>query len=203
MDKHERPYKCEHTGCEKLQGFTYSGGLLRHQREVHKMHGGTKEQLFCPFENCKRNAGSGFTRKENLHEHIRRVHRRATDGLDLTNATKRNFDELDSTTDPVLHTPEIPVQAEDIVVDENIDPNMDSPMSHPPKRRRVTQTNGTPALLDSSTDTIVEMKVTVQKLVEQNRFLVQQNQDIRRELHSLVDRLNKMEDHYGQRLLEE
>src|SRR5579871_1814223 len=78
MDKHERPYKCNAPGCEKLQGFTYSGGLLRHQREVHKMHGGTKKALFCPEPNCKRNSGSGFTRKENLSEHIRRVHRRQT-----------------------------------------------------------------------------------------------------------------------------
>jgi hypothetical protein len=78
MDKHERPYKCTAPGCEKLQGFTYSGGLLRHQREVHKMHGGTKKPLYCPEPNCKRNSGSGFTRKENLSEHIRRVHRRQT-----------------------------------------------------------------------------------------------------------------------------
>jgi hypothetical protein len=83
MDKHDRPYKCLEPGCEKLQGFTYSGGLLRHQREVHKMHGGTRKQLYCPEPNCKRNAGSGFTRKENLSEHIRRVHRRNTDGSDL------------------------------------------------------------------------------------------------------------------------
>ena len=43
MDKHDRPYKCNVKGCEKLQGFTYSGGLLRHEREVHKMHGGTNK----------------------------------------------------------------------------------------------------------------------------------------------------------------
>jgi hypothetical protein len=83
MDKHDRPYKCLEPGCEKLQGFTYSGGLLRHQREVHKMHGGTKKALYCPEPNCKRNSGSGFTRKENLSEHIRRVHRRATDGTEV------------------------------------------------------------------------------------------------------------------------
>jgi hypothetical protein len=40
MDKHDRPYKCPADGCEKLPGFTYSGGLLRHQREVHNLHGG-------------------------------------------------------------------------------------------------------------------------------------------------------------------
>ncbi|CAI6340882.1 unnamed protein product [Periconia digitata] len=83
MDKHDRPYKCNVAGCEKLQGFTYSGGLLRHEREVHKMHGGTKKSLFCPFTDCKRSSGSGFTRKENLAEHIRRVHRRTSMSADL------------------------------------------------------------------------------------------------------------------------
>ena len=83
MDKHDRPYKCNVKGCEKLQGFTYSGGLLRHEREVHKMHGGTKKSLFCPFVDCKRSSGSGFTRKENLAEHIRRVHRRTSMSADL------------------------------------------------------------------------------------------------------------------------
>ena len=75
MDKHDRPYRCERPGCEKLRGFTYSGGLLRHQREVHKDHGGPKDHLMCPVPYCKRNTGNGFTRKENLNEHLRRVHR--------------------------------------------------------------------------------------------------------------------------------
>ncbi|KAF2742066.1 hypothetical protein M011DRAFT_413379 [Sporormia fimetaria CBS 119925] len=74
MDKHERPYKCSAKGCEKLQGFTYSGGLSRHEREVHGMHGGKKE-LFCPYQDCKRSSGTPFTRKENRDEHMRRVHR--------------------------------------------------------------------------------------------------------------------------------
>ncbi|KAK3069194.1 hypothetical protein LTR53_012655 [Teratosphaeriaceae sp. CCFEE 6253] len=74
MDKHDRPYRCPHTQCGKLQGFTYSGGLLRHEREVHGKHGGPKAQLMCPYDDCKRHAGKGFTRKENLNEHIRRVH---------------------------------------------------------------------------------------------------------------------------------
>ncbi|KAK5714100.1 hypothetical protein LTR15_011008 [Elasticomyces elasticus] len=74
MDKHDRPYRCPHSQCGKLQGFTYSGGLLRHEREVHGKHGGPKAALSCPYEDCKRHTGKGFTRKENLNEHIRRVH---------------------------------------------------------------------------------------------------------------------------------
>ncbi len=74
MDRHERPYKCREAGCELNPGFTYSGGLLRHQREVHKMHLSTKQPLYCPFPNCNRSSGTGFTRKENLEEHKRRRH---------------------------------------------------------------------------------------------------------------------------------
>lgn len=74
MDRHERPYKCNEPGCEVSLGFTYSGGLLRHQREVHKMHLTSRELLYCPFQNCVRASGNGFTRKENLEEHKRRRH---------------------------------------------------------------------------------------------------------------------------------
>jgi len=74
-DKHNRPYVCEERGCEKILGFTYSGGLLRHQREVHKQHGGPKARCVCPHKDCKRSTGTGFSRRENLVEHLRRVHR--------------------------------------------------------------------------------------------------------------------------------
>ncbi|KAK0719931.1 hypothetical protein B0H67DRAFT_484330 [Lasiosphaeris hirsuta] len=74
MDKHDRPYKCAAEGCEKLPGFTYSGGLLRHEREVHNKHGGPKNSFNCPHVNCKRHTGKGFSRLENLNEHLRRVH---------------------------------------------------------------------------------------------------------------------------------
>jgi len=74
MDKHDRPYRCPQSQCAKLQGFTYSGGLLRHEREVHGKHGGPKEQLRCTVTDCKRHTGKGFTRRENLNEHLRRVH---------------------------------------------------------------------------------------------------------------------------------
>ncbi|CZR51530.1 uncharacterized protein PAC_01407 [Phialocephala subalpina] len=70
----ERPYKCSAKGCEDIPGFTYSGGLLRHVRAVHNLHRGPQRQLHCPHTNCKRSCGKGFSRQENLDEHIRRVH---------------------------------------------------------------------------------------------------------------------------------
>lgn len=74
MDRHDRPYKCHEPGCESNPGFTYSGGLPRHQREVHKMNLSTRKPLFCSFKNCDRSAGAGFMRKKNLEEHKRRRH---------------------------------------------------------------------------------------------------------------------------------
>ncbi|TRX97271.1 hypothetical protein FHL15_002065 [Xylaria flabelliformis] len=74
MDKHERPYKCLAVGCENIPGFTYSGGLLRHEREVHRKHGGPKNPLYCPHKGCKRHKDSSFARLENLNEHLRRCH---------------------------------------------------------------------------------------------------------------------------------
>lgn len=91
MDKHERPYRCGEVGCEKLRGFTYSGGLLRHEREVHGKHGGLKKPLMCPYENCKRSSGAGFTRQENLNEHLRRVHQKVE-------KTDQGPDQVDSPT---------------------------------------------------------------------------------------------------------
>ncbi|KAH0545113.1 hypothetical protein FGG08_000725 [Glutinoglossum americanum] len=82
MDKHDRPYSCSEPGCEKLQGFTYPGGLLRHEREVHKKHGGPKEALYCPHSSCKRSSGQGFTRRENFNEHLRRVHKEGDEKRD-------------------------------------------------------------------------------------------------------------------------
>lgn len=79
MDKHTRPYICNLPGCEKVRGFTYSGGLSRHQREVHRQNGGPKASYVCPHKDCKRSTGSGFSRKENLQEHLRRVHRHTGD----------------------------------------------------------------------------------------------------------------------------
>lgn len=73
MDKHDRPFKCNIAGCETLRGFTYSAGLARHVLEVHKMSGG-REQFFCPIHDCNRHSRSGFKRKSNRDEHVRRVH---------------------------------------------------------------------------------------------------------------------------------
>ncbi|KAH9885136.1 hypothetical protein F4778DRAFT_761257 [Xylariomycetidae sp. FL2044] len=74
MDRHYRPFVCKQPGCERVQGFTYGAGLMRHEREVHGMHGGPNNRLQCPHLDCKRHATGFFTRPDNLNEHIRRCH---------------------------------------------------------------------------------------------------------------------------------
>ncbi|KAL8964847.1 MAG: hypothetical protein Q9183_004179 [Haloplaca sp. 2 TL-2023] len=117
MDKHNRPYICNLPGCEKIRGFTYSGGLARHQREVHRQHGGPKASYMCPHQDCKRSTGSGFSRRENLQEHLRRVHRQVADSETTPQAnaetiaqtaapTRRRRRRVDDDGDKADHSPE-------------------------------------------------------------------------------------------------
>lgn len=191
MDKHERPYKCEELGCEKLLGFTYSGGLLRHQREVHKMHGGTKEPLYCPFPNCKRNQGTGFTRKENRDEHIRRVHRRATDGIEQD--PKRNSESMEAT-DPELVNPLLPSHGLEEIGNENIDPDTIEHVMPNAKRRRI-QTNGTPSLDNGNED--LDLKIQIRKLQESNNWCYKLIQRVQEENNRLQERVNRLENDLG------
>ncbi|KAK4163073.1 cell wall transcription factor ACE2 [Cladorrhinum sp. PSN259] len=94
MDKHDRPYKCKAEGCEKLPGFTYSGSLLRHEREVHGKHSGPKNSFYCPHPNCKRHSGRGFSRQDNLNKHMKRVHIQSPGGV--PNGTEGETDDAAS-----------------------------------------------------------------------------------------------------------
>ncbi|KAH0544754.1 hypothetical protein FGG08_001121 [Glutinoglossum americanum] len=79
MDKHDRPYKCTHPVCSRILGFTYQYGLKRHERQVHKLHQRPGDQQYCPHLDCRRSEGGKrpFGRKENLEDHIRRIHKTA------------------------------------------------------------------------------------------------------------------------------
>jgi hypothetical protein len=82
MDKHDRPYVCKIDGCNHRQGFTSNGDLLRHQQVVHKFDSGQHRLLFCDEPNCARGPKGGpdvgFSRKDNLADHIRRKHRQSS-----------------------------------------------------------------------------------------------------------------------------
>lgn len=104
MDKHDRPYKCLEPGCDKIQGFTYSGGLLRHQREVHKKNVDARKPLMCPYPDCNRSTGNGFTRQENLKEHLRRRHMHTENGAspDLAGLPSADIDAMRASSLPAF-----------------------------------------------------------------------------------------------------
>ena len=158
MDKHDRPYLCRYPSCAKLQGFTYSGGLLRHEREVHGKHGGPKALLVCPYDACNRHSGKGFTRKENLNEHIRRVHQSKgsqSQGVPLQRDTADVM--------PGAEDVETPASR----FSENVDP--DDPNSPMQKRRRFHQ----PTSERSPSEDVEDLKHEVQTLARRQRRQVE------------------------------
>lgn len=70
----KKSHRCYVPGCINMNGFASSSGLVRHQREVHGMHGGVKEKLFCRYLNCKRHIGKEFARRANRDQHEKRIH---------------------------------------------------------------------------------------------------------------------------------
>ncbi|TVY71378.1 Krueppel-like factor, partial [Lachnellula suecica] len=67
MDKHQRPYKCTKASCSANE-FGSMGDLRRHQRTIHGVRA-----FICTVPSCKRR-GKAFGRKDNLSEHLKRVH---------------------------------------------------------------------------------------------------------------------------------
>ncbi|KAH8752890.1 hypothetical protein F5882DRAFT_419559 [Hyaloscypha sp. PMI_1271] len=87
QNKHDRPFKCSVASCDRIEGFTSKGDQERHERSVHKAlssevgtQSGTslKPPYFCDEPDCTRGPGSnnGFPRKDNLKDHVQRIHGR-------------------------------------------------------------------------------------------------------------------------------
>jgi hypothetical protein len=75
VDTHLKPYRCKFDTCEKAQ-FASSTILFRHEKEAHAMHGHGENPYLCPHEGCGRSIpGNGFTRRWNLRDHVRRIHK--------------------------------------------------------------------------------------------------------------------------------
>ncbi|KAL8717476.1 MAG: hypothetical protein Q9225_005283 [Loekoesia sp. 1 TL-2023] len=168
MDKHTRPYVCNLPGCEKIRGFTYSGGLSRHQREVHRQHGGPTVPYMCPHKDCKRSTGSGFSRRENLQEHLRRVHRQVGDAEADKQATAE-------ATSPVLGQPR---RRRRRVDDDEDDKETEPVLPEPRKRRRYDKD-------DDNDDTSPDQS--------QREGLSAEVKRLRKELQEKDERLRKLE----------
>lgn len=76
VDEQEYPHVYTAQSDEEVQAFTCTRDLLRRQREGYGTYGGPKKVMNCPYAKCKRHSGKGFSRAENLREHLRRMHPR-------------------------------------------------------------------------------------------------------------------------------
>lgn len=89
MDKHTRPYLCVDPECQSSRGFAHPANLLCHQREVHGQHGANA----CPHQDCEWSAW-GFSRKEDMIEHYRTVHRLLGGDVEKSEPKVQGDDEL-------------------------------------------------------------------------------------------------------------
>jgi hypothetical protein len=112
MDRHDRPYKCHERSCATTTGFAYSGGPLRHQREVHKMHGSQKRPpLFCPYPQCKSNPDLTCTRhgtKTSIGHATTETHQGVDYPVTLCSITHVDYHMYNESTErskPLLHLP--------------------------------------------------------------------------------------------------
>ncbi|PSK49438.1 hypothetical protein B9Z65_8233 [Elsinoe australis] len=115
----KRTHRCYVPDCINMNGFASSSGLLRHQREVHGMHGGVKEKLFCRYLDCKRHTGREFARRANRDQHEKRIHgdpflpevakaaaaKRKTDTASSLEKAKSTADEVGSGQGPTIASP--------------------------------------------------------------------------------------------------
>ena len=62
-------------GCTHQRSFNRKADLERHQREVHDSQS-NRNDFLCTHPGCKRSLlGKGFSRKENLADHLKRIHK--------------------------------------------------------------------------------------------------------------------------------
>ncbi|DAA74711.1 TPA_exp: hypothetical protein A8136_3027 [Trichophyton benhamiae CBS 112371] len=183
MDKHDRPYKCNDPDCAKLPGFTYSGGLLRHQREVHRMHTQGKK-LMCPYSDCNRSSGKGFTRQENLKEHIRRLHRSEDIPLTLNNTTLPPLSRT-STSTIIIAGISAPATAPAAANDPRVLPPISLPMHHPSKRKRNSATSSAYVSEDETAPEVRALRDEVSYLRRELEYKGTQIDELQREMREL------------------
>ncbi|KAI9756247.1 MAG: hypothetical protein M1835_000767, partial [Candelina submexicana] len=75
MLRHERPFVCVETGCERKEGFSTSNDLDRHKKSVHKItpKRGPSKNYFCFSAGCK-SKDKPWPRLDNFRQHLRRMH---------------------------------------------------------------------------------------------------------------------------------
>lgn len=73
MLKHEKPFKCDISGCKRGgKGFTTVNDLNRHKKSVHRINA-FDGSYQCASSNC-RSKDKIWPRLDNFKQHVQRMH---------------------------------------------------------------------------------------------------------------------------------
>ena len=70
--RHDKPYKCEISGCNRKEGFTTKNDLDRHKKSLHQVY--TGKSYMCAAPHCAKK-NKIWPRADNFRQHILRLHR--------------------------------------------------------------------------------------------------------------------------------
>lgn len=69
--RHEKPFKCEVSGCSRKVGFTTKNDLDRHKKSIHQVY--TGKSYMCAAPHCAKK-NKIWPRADNFRQHIIRLH---------------------------------------------------------------------------------------------------------------------------------
>ena len=75
ITRHEKPHKCDVTGCQRKEGFTSANDLDRHKKSKHNLaptHGSDRSYK-CASEQCKKKFKI-WPRLDNFRQHVLKIH---------------------------------------------------------------------------------------------------------------------------------
>ncbi|KAF8426232.1 hypothetical protein EV426DRAFT_530714 [Tirmania nivea] len=84
--KHQKLHKCRISGCSRVEGFTTPNDRDRHEKSVHKTPG---MYFRCMDESCASYMKT-FARRDNLKDHLKRMHKMPQDMDDVEANERRN-----------------------------------------------------------------------------------------------------------------
>ena len=69
--RHERPFKCDVSGCAWTTGFTTKNDLDRHKKSIHQVY--TGKCFMCAAPHCPKK-NKIWPRADNFRQHVMRLH---------------------------------------------------------------------------------------------------------------------------------
>ncbi|KAK2839247.1 hypothetical protein FQN49_006332 [Arthroderma sp. PD_2] len=139
----------------------------------------------CPYPDCNRSSGKGFTRQENLKEHIRRLHRSEDLPVEINNANLPPLSRT-STSTIIIAGISAPAAASSAVNDSRVLPPISLPVHHAPsKRKRSSISSSMYVSEDEGGPEVRELRDEVSHLRRELEYKGSQIDELKREMSEL------------------